>query len=153
MGAAIRLLVNTAILTPSIACGLGMRALKNLIHMLLIGEPLSISICDSLPPNTMVTNLYGPNEYTTFSKAQVVNRASLKRISIGRGLGLNTCLVDPSDDSKLVPRGSIRELLLEGPLVAAGYLGKAATITAVFVNDLARLLERSANAGAEGRRN
>ena len=121
--------------------------------MLLIGEQLSISICDSLPPNTMITNLHGPTECTTCSKAQVVDRASLKRISIGRGLGLTTLLVDPSDDSKLVPRGSIRELLLEVPLVAAGYLGKAATIAAVFVNDLARLLERSANAGAEGRRN
>ena len=60
---------------------------------------------------------------------------------------------EPSDDSELVHRGSIRELLLEVPLVVAGYLGKAATITAVFVNNLARLLKKSANAGAEGRRN
>ena len=153
MGAAIRLLVNIAILTPSIALGLGMGALKNPIHMLCIGELLSVSICDGLPPNTTVTKLYGPNECTTFSKAQVVDRASLKRISIGTGLGPNTCLEDPSNDSKLVLRGSIRKLLFKGPLVVAGYLGKAATVTAVFVNDLARILGKSANAGAEGRRN
>ena len=153
VGAAIRLSVNTAILTPSIARGLDMKALENLTHVLFIGEPLSMSVCDGLPPNTMVTNLYGPTECTTFSTAQVVDRASLKRISIGTGLGLNTWLVDPSDDSKLVPRGCIGELLLEGPLVAAGYLGKAATTAAVFVNDLAWLLEKPANAGAEGRRN
>ena len=121
-----------------------MGALEIPIHMLFIGELLSISICDGLPPNTMVTNLYGPNECTTFSKAQVVDRASLKRISIGRGLGLTTGLVDPSDDSKLVPRGSIREPLLEDRLVAAGYLGKSPSITAVFIKDIARLFERSA---------
>ena len=35
----------------------------------------------------------------------------------------------------------------------AGYLGKAATTAAVFVNDLAWLLEKPANTGAEDRRN
>ena len=39
--------------------------------------------------------------------------------------------LEPSDDSELVHRGSIRELLLEVPLVVAGYLGKAVT-TVVF---------------------
>ena len=65
---------------------------------------------------------------------------------------LNTWLVDPSDNSKLVPRGCTGELLLEGPLVAAGYFGKAATTATVFVNVLAWLLENPTNAGAEGRR-
>ena len=105
--------------------------------MLIIGEPLSISICDSLPRNTMVTNLYGPTKCTTCSKAQVVDKASLKRISIGTGLCLNTCLEEPSNDSKLVLRCSTRELLLKVPLNVASYLSKAATITAVFVNNLA----------------
>ncbi|KAI4273878.1 MAG: hypothetical protein LQ337_004329 [Flavoplaca oasis] len=153
VGAAVRLSVNTAILTPSAARGLDMKALENLIHVFFIGEPLSLSVCDGLPRNTVVTNLYGPTECTTFSTAHVVDRTSLKRISIGTGLGLNTWLVDPSDDSKLVPRGCIGELLLEGPLVAAGYLGKAATTATVFVNDLAWLLKNPTNAGAEGRRN
>ena len=152
VGAAIRLSVNTAILTPSIARGLDMKALENLTHVLFIGEPLSMSVCDGLPPNTVVTNLYGPTECTTFSTAQVVDRTSSKRISIGTGLGLNTWLVDPSDDSKLVPRGCTGELLLEGPLVAAGYFGKAATTATVFVNGLAWLLENPTSAGAEGRR-
>ncbi|KAF2468357.1 acetyl-CoA synthetase-like protein [Lindgomyces ingoldianus] len=152
VGAAIRLSVNTAILTPSIARGLDMKALENLTHVFFIGEPLSTSICDGLPPNTVVTNLYGPTECTTFSTAQVVDRTSLKHISIGTDVGLNTWLVDPSDDSKLVPKGCIGELLLEGPLVAAGYLGKSATTATVFVNDLAWLLENPTSAGPEGRR-
>ena len=137
----------------SIARGLDIKALENLIYVLLIGKPLLIRVCNSLPPNTMDTSLYGPTECTIFSTAQVVDRASLKRISIGKGLGLNTWLVDPFDDSRLLPRGCIGELLLEGPLIVAGYLGKAATTVAVFVNDLAWLLEKSAIAGAEGRRN
>ncbi|KAF2752950.1 acetyl-CoA synthetase-like protein [Pseudovirgaria hyperparasitica] len=152
VGAAIRLLVNIAILILSVARGLNMKALENLSYVFFIGEPLSMSSCVGLPPNTVVTNLYGPTECTTFSTAQVVDKTSFKRISIGKGLGLNTWLVDPSDDSKLVPRGCIAELLLEGPLVAAGYLSKAAATVTVFVNGLNWLLESPTNIGAKGRR-
>ena len=61
--------------------------------------------------------------------------------------------MDPSDDSKLVPRSYVGQLLLEVPLVVAGYLRKAATTAAIFVNDLAWLLKKPVNSAAEGRRN
>ena len=53
-----------------------------------------MSVCDGLPLNTMVADLYGS-----------INCTILKWsiISIGTALGLNKELVDPSDDSKLVP--------------------------------------------------
>jgi non-ribosomal peptide synthetase component F len=58
-----------------------------------------------------------------------------------------------SDDSKLVPRGCIGELLLDGPLVAAGYLGEPAITATAFVNDLAWLLKDPTNPCAGSRSN
>ena len=136
MGAAIRLSVNIAILTPFIARGLDIKALENLTHVFLIGENLSISICDGLSPNTVVTNLYESTKCIIFSIAQVIDRTSSKRISIDIGLGLNTWLINSFDNSKLVFRGYTKELLLKGPLIVADYFGKAATTAIVFVNDL-----------------
>ena len=43
-------------------------------------------------------------------------------MSIGKGKGLVTWVVDPEDHNCLLPPGCVGELLLEGPLVSCGYL-------------------------------
>ncbi|KAK8064710.1 Amino acid adenylation [Apiospora phragmitis] len=135
LGAFARLEANTVIFTPSAIRGLDMLSLSGLCHIHYIGEALSPEDLVGLPPDVVVTNLYGPTECTTFSTAHPCSRTSDERISIGMGFGLCTWLVQPSDPSKLVPIGCIGELLLEGPLVAAGYLGDAAKTAASFIND------------------
>lgn len=156
LGAIAGLDANTAIFTPSTIRGLDLQLLKNIRHILFIGEALTVDDVGGLHPDTVVTNLYGPTECTTFSTAQqvIVQRASDKRIKrvpigIGAGLGLRTWLVQPLDHSKLVSLGCVGELLLEGPLVATGYLGEEKKTAAAFTNDPAWLLDGIA--GREGR--
>jgi amino acid adenylation domain-containing protein/non-ribosomal peptide synthase protein (TIGR01720 family) len=152
LGAFARLAANTVIFTPSAIRGLDLRPLKGLRHVHFIGEALSTDDCSGLQPDVLVTNLYGPTECTTFSTARLLTRASGERIGIGAGLGLRTWLVQPFDHSKLVPMGCIGELLLEGPLVAAGYLGDEVKTAAAFINDPPWLLEGTfGHAGRRGR--
>ncbi|KAG5930352.1 NRPS protein, partial [Claviceps africana] len=155
LGTASRLGANTAILTPSTIRGLDLKPLGCLRHIHFIGEPLSTDEIDGLHTDTVVTNLYGPTECTTFSTAQRVlgdPSSSKQIIGIGSGCGLCTWLVKPTDHSKLVPLGCVGEVLLEGPLVAAGYLGAEKKTAAAFFNDPAWLLKGCDNyAGRRGR--
>ncbi|KIE00723.1 nonribosomal peptide synthase, partial [Metarhizium majus ARSEF 297] len=158
LGAITRLGANTAIFTPSTIRGLDLQSLKGLRHVHFIGEALSADDVGGLHPDSAVTNLYGPTECTTFSTAQQVttNKASnsdkRQRIGIGLGLGLRTWLVQPFDHSKLVPLGCVGELLLEGPLVAAGYLGEEEKTATAFINDPGWLLDGTPNhPGRHGR--
>lgn len=155
LGTAARLGANTAILTPSTIRGLDLQPLQCLGHIHFIGEPLSAEDMDGLPSHIIVTNLYGPTECTTFGTAQQVltdPSSSNRRIGIGAGRGLRTWLVKPADHSKLVPLGCVGEVLLEGPLVAAGYLGAEEATAAAFFHDPVWLLEGSTKyAGRRGR--
>ncbi|KAG5996168.1 Glycopeptide NRPS [Claviceps spartinae] len=138
-GAAARLGANTTILTPSTVRGHDLKPLQCLSNVLFIGEPLSTDDFSGLHSETIVTNLYGPTECTTFSTAQQATSifpSSLnERIGIGTGQGLCAWLVNPSDHTKLVPLGCVGEVLLEGPLVAAGYLEDEKKTTAAFFHD------------------
>ncbi|KAL8800465.1 MAG: hypothetical protein Q9182_005177 [Xanthomendoza sp. 2 TL-2023] len=77
------------------------------------------------------------------TEAQVAN--------IGRGFGLCTWIVQPTNLEKLVPVGVVGELLLEGPLAGAGYLGDASRMQTAFIENppwLARGLPHDASSGA-----
>ncbi|KAG9387088.1 EntF Non-ribosomal peptide synthetase module protein [Pyrenophora tritici-repentis] len=52
-------------------------------------------------------------------------------------------VVDSNDHNKLAPLGSVGELLVEGPILARGYLGDAEKTAAAFIQDPTWLLEGS----------
>lgn len=135
MAAIIKLRANLAIFTPSAMRGLSLDALNNLSNLHFIGEPLHVDTFKKVHPKVDVSNLYGPTECTTFSTVHGINSRNPQTITIGRGAGLNTWVVDTATGTSLVPIGSTGELLLEGPLVASGYLGDPVKTTAAFVND------------------
>ncbi|KAI0568723.1 EntF Non-ribosomal peptide synthetase module protein, partial [Pyrenophora tritici-repentis] len=59
---------------------------------------------------------------------------------------------DPENHHKLAPLGSIGELLVEGPILARGYLNDADKTAATFIDDPAWLLEGcGGNVGRRGR--
>ena len=63
-------------------------------------------------------NVYGPSECTTLSvmNPDILDPSTATRI--GKGAGVVTWVVDPTDHNILVPIGAVGELLLEGPLPA-----------------------------------
>lgn len=141
MGAMTRLRANLVILTPSAIRGVNVDALNSLRHLHFIGEPLHINTFKKVDETVNVSNLYGPTECTTFSTVQAIQGRHSQAITIGNGAGLNTWVVDTATGTSLVPIGSTGELLLEGPLVAAGYLNDPVKTSAAFIEDPAFLVD------------
>lgn len=135
-------------LTPSVAAILDLDNVPTLDTVALIGEVVDF---DKLPQlrnikTTIIT--YGPAECTVTTTG-VVNNGGTTKATIGWALGSTPWIADPNKDA-LTPVGLIGELLLEGPLVGAGYLNNAEKTAAAFIEDPSWLLR--GGAGVEGRR-
>ncbi|KAK9437913.1 Amino acid adenylation [Metarhizium brunneum] len=58
-----------------------------------------------------------------------------KVVTIAKGAGVVTWVVDPKNHDSLLPPGCVGELLLEGPLVGCSHLGNTVKSDAAFVKD------------------
>ncbi|KAL5334140.1 hypothetical protein BJX70DRAFT_402843 [Aspergillus crustosus] len=135
--------VNFAILTPTIANLFKPEQVPSLKKMLLVGEDLRPEVAVPwISSHVELYNAYGPAEssiLTTYSQRIMdPNQAP----NIGFPLAhSNLFVVDPFDYHKLLPVGTVGELLIEGPLVARGYLGDEKKTAEAFVTDPAWLLQ------------
>ncbi|MBV2354021.1 amino acid adenylation domain-containing protein [Streptomyces sp. J2-1] len=85
-------------------------------------------------PQVPVVNTYGPTETVISATARRVEHAPEGRVPIGRALGSRRAhVVDPLGN--LVPDGVPGELLIGGPELARGYLGRPALTAERFVPD------------------
>ncbi|KAL3453178.1 hypothetical protein BJX65DRAFT_302095 [Aspergillus insuetus] len=133
--------VNFAILTPTIANLFKPEEVPTLNKMLLVGEALRPEVAVPwISSHVELYNAYGPAEasiLTTYSsRITDPNQAP----NIGFPLAhSNLFVVDPFDYHKLLPVGMVGELLIEGPLLARGYLGDEQKTAEAFVTDPAWL--------------
>ncbi|KAF4509386.1 hypothetical protein G6O67_003562 [Ophiocordyceps sinensis] len=128
--------VTTADLTPSVARFLGPEVLSRLSTLILGGEAVLPSDAQLAGPETQIINVYGPAECTPSVTFAHVTPGP---ITIGRGAGVCTWVVQVDDPDSLAPIGAVGELWVEGPLVGRGYLGDADKTAAAFVRDPAWL--------------
>ncbi|MFE4664887.1 amino acid adenylation domain-containing protein [Streptomyces sp. NPDC056716] len=85
-------------------------------------------------PGVPVVNTYGPTESVISATAHTVRVRPGGRVPIGRALGSRrTYVVDPRGE--LAPHGVPGELLVGGPELARGYLGRPALTAERFVPD------------------
>lgn len=153
-GAIDRLRCTHVDMTPSAASVLPEEIFAKLDTVVLGGEKLSPEYAHRWSALTSVRNPYGPCECTPTATIIEVDHAKAAKgnVNIGNGIGLNTWVVDPITGDSLVPIGVAGELLLEGPLVGAGYLGDSVKTTAAFIEDPRFLLEGSPDfSGRRGR--
>ncbi|PHH81503.1 hypothetical protein CDD83_3559 [Cordyceps sp. RAO-2017] len=135
--------VTTADLTPSVARFLGPDTLSTLSTLILGGEAVLPGDAGLAGDKTQIINVYGPAECTpTVTFADVVK----DDVTIGRGAGVCTWVVQADDPESLAPIGAVGELWVEGPLVGQGYLNDAEKTAKAFVQDPAWLVR-----GAPGR--
>lgn len=152
-GAIDRLRCTHVDMTPSAASVLSTETFSRLDTIVLGGEKLSPEYAQRWSGLTRVMNPYGPCECTPTATIVEIDpaEASKASISIGKGIGLNTWVVDTVTGVSLVPIGTAGELLLEGPLVGAGYLNDPIKTAAAFVEDPPFLL-RGGGSKFPGRR-
>lgn len=140
-------------LTPSVARTVDPTSMSGLEVLLLAGEAMSPSDVSRFKGIPKLLNAYGPSECSICATAANVGQVSLgSAVSIGKGVGQRTWVVDPSNGNYLVPIGVEGELWLEGPLVGQGYLNDEERTLAAFVHDPSWLLQGIPELGIAGRK-
>lgn len=135
-----RMTVNWASLVPSISRLINPESVPYLEIMILVGESASQSDIEKWADRVHSINGYGPTEcavgcvYHEFTKEKLVARC------IGRGVGANCWIVNPSEANILSPIGAVGELLIQGPCVDRGYLNDNTKTNKVFLENVAWIL-------------
>jgi amino acid adenylation domain-containing protein len=142
--------VNFADFTPTVARLLDPSDVPSLHTLLLSGEAVTSVDTAQWKSVPVLLNTYGPAETTVKTTVERILPGTEGDPSIGRGIGGNTWVTDPDDYQRLLPLGSVGELLFEGPLVIESYLNNAAKTKAAFVEDPPWLLR--GGPGVPGRR-
>lgn len=129
--AAARMGVTWAFLTLSVARLVKPTAVPSLKTLAMGGEALTEEVIQMWSPHVDVFNLYGPAECAV---GVTVNPSmeSTHRTDIGYPSCAIAWVVNPDDPQQLQPVGEAGELVIQGPLVARGYLGNAATRAGSF---------------------
>ncbi|EFY90995.1 peptide synthetase [Metarhizium acridum CQMa 102] len=131
-------LINTfqitwAFLTPSLVKVIDPRDVPDLKTLILGGEALSKSDIDTWAEHVQLGNGYGPSECSVAAAGNPNLTPSTSPSNIGRAVGGLCWIVNAEDHNKLVPVGCVGELLIEGPIVARGYLNAPEKTAEVFV--------------------
>jgi amino acid adenylation domain-containing protein/non-ribosomal peptide synthase protein (TIGR01720 family) len=129
--------VNHVLLTPSVLALMDPLKVPSITTLLLGGETAGYQLIDKWrAPTRRVLIAYGPTECTVICAGHdVTDPDSLRpgKSSIGNSVGSVAWIGDARDHNKLVPIGAIGELLVEGPILARGYLDDEAKTDAAFV--------------------
>ncbi|KAF2216837.1 hypothetical protein CERZMDRAFT_80863 [Cercospora zeae-maydis SCOH1-5] len=125
-----KLQVTSATLTPLVAETLDLEVVKGLRYIEMGGEMVSDALIERMP--TRVRVAYGPSEATLGVAYAKKDRGD---IGIGPPSGMCAWLVDPITSDRLVGRGCIGELWIEGPLVSPGYMNDPEKTAAAFKED------------------
>ncbi|RHZ67305.1 uncharacterized protein CDV56_102390 [Aspergillus thermomutatus] len=130
-----RMKVNWALLTPTMAESLDPAHLKTLEKLFLGGEtPSKVQIL-KWASKVALFQVYGTTEMAGVTCVSQQITSLQARRTVGMPANCRVWLVDVDRHDRLAPIGAIAELLIEGPSLAAGYLGDPERSKASFVQD------------------
>ncbi|KAJ5884891.1 hypothetical protein N7495_009401 [Penicillium taxi] len=124
--------ITWATLTPSVMALLDPDEVPNLRAVSLGGEAISYEIVSIWADRIYLINGYGPAEATICAAGRIPAQ-DWEIGTIGPMLGSVGWVTMPSDPSRLAPLGAVGELLIEGPVVARGYLNQEQKTRAGFI--------------------
>jgi amino acid adenylation domain-containing protein len=109
------------------------------LHILCGGEALPGALAKQLlrffiekPGLAGFWNLYGPTETTIWSIIKKIEMKDCERITIGKPLANTQCYI-VDKNLRLLPKGSVGELVIAGSGVAAGYINRPELTAETFV--------------------
>lgn len=123
-----KLNVNWTLLTPSVASVLKPDSVPTLKVLVTGGEAMATDHIAKWANHAVLINAYGPSEASVIAATSTKVDQGGKVLdwqpaTIGHSVGCRSWIVDAHDHNRLMPIGGIGELLVEGPIVARGYLG------------------------------
>lgn len=127
--------VNQAELTPTVAGLLRPdRVAATLDTLAMTGENATPAVIEAWASRVdRLLNIYGPAEATILTTVKDNLSHDTHPLDIGRPVGGHAWIVDPRDTDRLVPLGSVGEILLEGPYVSDGYLSQRKETSLAFI--------------------
>jgi amino acid adenylation domain-containing protein len=128
-----RVNANWACLTSTVARLISPSRVPSLRTLVLGGEPATADVYQKWANHVKLMNVYGPAESSIWTSCNPTVRVDTSPVNIGKALASHLWIADASDHNKLAPLGCIGELLLQGPLLARGYLNDGQKTNAVFV--------------------
>ncbi|XTI94683.1 nonribosomal peptide synthetase [Cenococcum geophilum] len=130
-----RMNVNWAYFTSSVANLLRPADVPNLNTLSVGGEAVTREVVTRWAGSVYLINIYGPAECTIWSTCLRGLKRDTSPANIGRGVGSVSWVVDATNHERLVPIGCVGELLIEGPILARGYLNDSEKTAAAFIED------------------
>lgn len=126
--------INMALLTPTVARLLDPQQLPSLRKIMLGGEKANSEDFKRWHGHVdLAYNGYGPAECAVCCAVNVIDWDSLRPHCLGYAVGGVSWIVAPHDPERLVPLGSVGELMVEGHIVGNGYLADPDRTAASFI--------------------
>ena len=127
--------VNWAMFTPSFIRLIKPEAVPGLRTLVLVGEAMRKENIEIWAGRLQLLNGYGPTEACIISLAREVTLEDCCAEKLGQGVGSVSWVVDATSHERLVPIGCVGELLIEGPILARGYLNDQKKTVAAFIEN------------------
>lgn len=122
-----------AILTPSFAGVIDPAEVPTLKTVAVGGEALPQERIQRFAQKVRLIQIYGPAEVGICMTMEM--QIGTRPETVGRALDNSSCwLVDPNDSDRLVPIGTVGELVVAGPSLAQGYLNDTARTARSFID-------------------
>ncbi|KAF2475447.1 acetyl-CoA synthetase-like protein [Lindgomyces ingoldianus] len=139
-GAIHRMNATWCFLTPSVLGTMKPERVPSLKTLVVGGELVPDSVITKWGKTTCFIEAYGPSETTvfaTFSSKSTPNKEIIDTNgkNIGTPSGCRLWVVHPRNHNKLMPIGSVGELVIEGHTAARGYLSDDTKTASVFIKN------------------
>lgn len=124
---------------PSLFATIDPAAVPTLYYLIPGGEKMPPAFLDQWKSRRLI-NAYGPSETTVVATLSLKSNGDGVLINTdGTDIGTPHCgrawIVDSSNPDKLMPRGAVGELVIEGPNVGRGYLNNEQKTQHSFIRD------------------
>ncbi|OBT84035.1 Nonribosomal Peptide Synthase (NRPS) [Pseudogymnoascus sp. 03VT05] len=127
-----RMGINTVDLPQSVANLFYSSEVPSVEVVIIGGEEMSKATIERWCKHVALINAYGPTEASVTSVAEVM-KPDMRTVRIGKGVGCRLWIVNPNNTQQLAAIGQVGELLLEGPILAQGYLNDPVKTSASFL--------------------
>lgn len=122
-----------AFFTPSLLSTIDPASVPSLKTICCGGESLDAKTVEVWAERLRFINVYGPTECTVMCCSNFYKSKADSPRNIGRPFSARFWITLPGDFNQLIPIGAIGELLIEGPVLARGYLNDKTKTEAAFV--------------------
>lgn len=123
-------------LTPTVASLIDPADVPTLKTVILGGEPSTTELLHRWNSKVDLYTAYGPAEALTNSLRSIAATASVAPRNIGKPLVSAYWVCRPDDIKTLVPVGSIGELIIQGPMLARGYISASPEANAAWLENV-----------------